>query len=188
MSDQLIAPTHATRRVVVRQGVLIVAVFAVVGVLCGLLWEALWTPAQGGVVKHVWYPMSWYAWQDTFFAATAWYIMVGAVAGLVLGALAAWRLDRAELVTLAAVVIGGLVAALLMRVVGVHRGPGDPQAAAKTAPDGATLPSEFSAPSWWLLAVFPGSALASLGILFMTVARRGASSSEKTEVQTPSAG
>ncbi|MCA1982505.1 hypothetical protein [Nocardioides nematodiphilus] len=188
MSDQLIAAAEArVERGALRQAAVIVAIFAIAGVLCGLLWEALWTPAQGGVIKHVWYPVSWYAWQDTFFAASAWYIVVGAVAGLLLGALAAWRFDRAEMVSLAAVVVGGLVAALLMRLVGMHRGPGDPQAAAKTAADGVTLPSEFTAPSWWLLLVFPGSALASLGLYFMTVAKRGASGPENTTAQPPPA-
>jgi len=207
MSDQLIAaaepggttpPRPRWRRVAARawrearaaatQAVLIVAVFAVVGALCGLLWEALWTPAQGGVVKHHWYPLSWYAWQDTFFAASAWYIVIGAAAGLVLGALVAWRLDRAEMVSLAAVVIGGVVAALLMRTVGMHRGPGDPQVAARSAADGATLPSQFTAPSWWLLTVFPTGALASLGLFFITIAKHGAGSTHETGVQPPSAG
>lgn len=171
MSDQL--TVRGALRVALVQAVVIVLVFAAVGALCGLLWEAVWSPAPGAVLKHEWYPISWYAWQETIFAASAWYVVIGTVAGLVLGALGAWRLDGAELVTLAAVIVGGLVGALLMRTVGLHRGPGDPQVAAQTARDGARLPSELHAPSRWLLLAFPGGALASLGVLYLTVTKRG---------------
>lgn len=180
MSDQLIdvpaspaadAPRPAWRGPLL-QAAIILAVFAIVGVICGFLWEAWWTPAPGGVVKHVWYPLSFDRAAPTNFAGTGWYVSISLVAGLVLGAGAAWRLDRSELVTLAAVVAGGLLAALLMRTVGLHRGPGDPQRIAKTAADGTRLPSQLRLASWWLLAVFPGAALAGLSVVFLLVSKR----------------
>jgi len=181
MSDQLIAPAPAAPsapssgmlRVALLQATLIVAVFAVVGALCGLLWERAWDPAKGEVVKHVWYPFSWDRAQPSYFDGTAWYVLIGVGSGLVLGALAALLLDRAELVTLAAVVVGGLLAAYLMRVVGLHRSPGNPQSIAKTAADGTKLPSQLRVASWWLLLVVPGGALASLGVIFLTAPKRG---------------
>lgn len=155
------------------QAAVAVLAFAAVGVICGLLWEALWTPAQGAVVKHVWYPVSWDRAMPAQFDGTAWYVVIGLVAGAVLGALCAWLLDRAELMTLAGVVVGGLLAAYLMRVVGLHRSPGDPQRIAKTATDGTRLPSQLTLASWWLLMVLPGAALAGLGVVLLTLPKRG---------------
>lgn len=178
MSDQLTAPAAPAARdrawlLALGQAAAIVVAFAVVGLLCGLLWEAAWTPAQGEVVKHVWYPISWDRAQPAYFAGTGWYVLIGFLAGVVVGGLAAWRLDRSELVTLAALVVGGLLAAYLMRVVGLHRGPGNPQHAAKTAADGTTLPSQLTLSRWWLLSIVPGGALAALAVVYLTLARRG---------------
>jgi hypothetical protein len=192
MSDQLIATDPATpsasavreMRPALMQAVVIVVAFAVVGALAGLLWEAVWTPARGAVVHHVWYPYSWDLAQPADFAGTAWYVVISLVAGLVLGGLAAWRLDRAELVTLGAVVAGGLVAAFLMRLVGLHRSPADPQHLAKTVADGTKLPSQLRLASWWLLASFPAGALTSTLVVFLTVSKRGGD----TTVQPPEAG
>lgn len=167
------------------QAAIIVVVFAVVGVVGGLLWEAAWTPEPGEVLKHVWYPISWDRAMPTDFAGTGWYVVIGMVAGVIVGGLAAWLLDRAELVTLAAVVVGGLLAAYLMRVVGLHRGPGDPQQIAKTAPDRTKLPSELRLASWWLLTVVPGAALAALGVVFLTVSKRGARKAPRPKVEAP---
>jgi len=179
MSDQLIdVPPTTPRagtpswRVPLVQAAIVVVVFALAGVICGLLWEAWWTPAQGGVVKHVWYPLSFDRAAPSDFAGTGWYVAISVVAGVILGALAAWRLDRSELVTLAAVVVGGLLAAVVMRTVGLHRGPGDPQRIAKTAADGTRLPSQLRLASWWLLAAFPGAALAGLSGVFLLVSKR----------------
>lgn len=159
-------------RVALLQAGAIVVVFAVVGVICGFIWEAAWSPAQGEVVKHVWYPVSWDRAQPTYFAGTGWYVVIGTVAGAIVGALAAWLCDRAELVTLAAVIVGGLLAAYLMRVIGLHRGPGDPQRIAKTAADGTKLPSQLTLTNWWMLMAVPGGALATLSVVFLTVSKR----------------
>lgn len=177
MSDQLTtatapAPQRTGWLPVLGQAAVIVVAFAVVGVLCGFLWEAAWNPAQGEVVKHVWYPFSWDRAQPAYFAGTGWYVVIGFLAGVVVGGLASWRLDRAELVTLAALVVGGLLAAYLIRVVGLHRGPGNPQHAARTEVDGTKLPSELKLSSWWLLSVVPGGALAALSVVYLTVPKR----------------
>ncbi|WGL53873.1 hypothetical protein P5P86_08590 [Nocardioides sp. BP30] len=166
------AARSAVLRVALIQAGAIVVAFAVIGVICGFIWAAAWSPAQGAVVKHVWYPLSWDRAQPTYFAGTGWYVVIGMIAGAIVGALAAWLCDRAELVTLAAVVLGGLLAAYLMRVVGLHRGPGDPQRLAKTAADGTKLPSQLTLTNWWMLAAMPGGALASLSVVFLTVTKR----------------
>jgi hypothetical protein len=163
------------------QAAVAVLAFAVVGVICGFLWESLWTPAQGAVVKHVWYPVSWDRAMPAQFDGTAWFVLIGLAAGAVLGVLCAWLLDRAELMTLAGVVVGGLLAAYLMRVVGLHRSPADPQRIAKTAADGTKLPSQLTLASWWLLMVLPGAALAGLSVVLLTLPKRGS----KAEIARP---
>lgn len=166
------AAAHPAWRVALVQAVIVVAGFAAAGAVCGLIWEALWTPAPGAVVKHVWYPLSWDRAQPVAFAATGWFVVVSIVAGALLGALAAWRLDRAELVTLVAVAVGGVLAAYLMREVGLHRGPADPQHLAKTAADGTRLSSSLRLSSWGVLAAFPGAGLAGLATVLLTVSKR----------------
>ena len=189
--DAAQARPASTRLAALRQAAVIVLVFAVAGVICGFIWEAAWSPEPGEVVKHVWYPFSWDRAMPTDFAGTGWYVVVSIVAGVVLGGLLSWLQDRSELVTLAAVVVGGLLAAYLMRVVGLHRGPGDPQRIAKTAADGTKLPSELRLASWWLLMVLPGAALAALSVVFLTVTKRRprpATKSENEAVQPPVGG
>ena len=62
------------------------------------------------------------------------------LAGLVLGALAAWLLDRSELVTLVAVVVGSVLAAYLMLRVGLPPQPAGPRTCSpRTAADGTKL-------------------------------------------------
>lgn len=181
---QPVEPRRSLLLPMLRQAAVILLVFAVAGVLCGFIWTAVWSPESGEVVKHVWYPFSWDRAMPTDFAGTGWYVMISIVAGLILGALLSWLQDRSELLTLAAVVVGGLLAAYLMRVVGLHRGPGDPQKIAKTAVDGTKLPTELRLASWWLLMVFPGAALASLSVVFLTVAKRGSRADRKLEKAT----
>ncbi len=77
------------------------------------------------------------------FAGTGWYVVVAVVAGLVLGLVAGLLLDRDEIVTLVAVVVGSALAAWLMMKVGFHFRPPDPQAIAESAKDGTELPGRL---------------------------------------------
>ena len=158
------------RRALVQAG-LIVAIFAVVGVLAGLVWEWLWTPAMGGVLDHNWGPQDAIALSEQF-GGTGWYVVVGTVAGLVTGALVALFLDRVPLLTLAAVVVGSVLAAWLMYVVGIAVGPPDPEVLAKTAADGTLIPEQLqvSGTSPWI--ALPGGALVGLALVFLGLSVR----------------
>ena len=103
MSDGLIAtathepvaapPDHAVRRFWVGaalQGLAVVAVFAGAGALCGLLWFRLWDVPHGVVSGHQWFTSETGLRAD--FSGTGWYVVIAVLAGLVLGALAAWLL------------------------------------------------------------------------------------------------
>ncbi len=153
------------------QAVAVVALFAVVGIGCGMLWEHLWNPAQGVVSKHVWYPVSWDRAQPADFSGTGWYVSISIVAGLVLGAVVSLWLARSELVTLGAVLVGGLLAGFLIRQLGLHLSPSDPAVLAKTAADGTRLPSRLVLAGRSLMLVFPGAALVSLASVFLLVGR-----------------
>ena len=101
---------------------LVLVVYAVLGAVAGVVWEWLWTPPVRLVEQHQLLYDS-YASLRRVFTGTGWYALVGAVASAVL-ALAVCVLARArELVVLAAVVVGSIVAAFVMMKVGTALGP-----------------------------------------------------------------
>jgi hypothetical protein len=152
------------------QFVVVVGIFAVVGVVAGVVWEWLWTPAVGTAVQHTWQPNL-----DTVrgeFSSTGWYVVVASVAGLVTTAVVGLAFKQGEVVTLVAVVAGSALAAWVMLRVGYSLGPGDPQAAAATAADGTPIPAELTVPGKSPFLAFPASALLALVVVFFGVVRR----------------
>jgi ABC-type antimicrobial peptide transport system permease subunit len=101
------------------------------------------------------------------FSATGWYVVVGTVAGLVGGAIAALLLYRAPILTLVGVTIGAVLGAYLMYVVGVARGPADHHELARTAAEGTRLPRALSVSgaSPWL--ALPVGALIAVAVVFL---------------------
>lgn len=166
-------PDGVSVRVVALQVVVILLGFAAVGAACGLLWAALWDPAPGIVLEGHWYPSPWDSGQEAEFSGTGWYVVLATTAGLVLGALSALFLDRAELATLVAVVVGAVVAGQLMRAVGLAQSPPDPEVLAATAADRTELPSNLRLwwPASWL--AFPFGSLVAVSGVFLLLARRG---------------
>lgn len=148
------------------QAALAVLVLAVAGVLAGAVWEWVWTAPMGVVVDHKWVALDEANLRGQF-SGTAWYVVVGAVAGLLGGAVAALFLDRAPLATLVGVVVGALLGALLMYRVGLALGPGDPVQAAAGAKEGAHLPARLavSGHSAWI--ALPAGALIALTLVFL---------------------
>ena len=145
MPEQLTDESAARsgRRVVpaIVQAAIVVGVFAVAGALAGVVWEWLWTPSVGVVVDHQW--LLGLAGLRAEFSATGTYVVVASVAGLLTGALCALFLDRAELVTLVAVLVGAVLAGWLMVQVGHALGPPDPRKLAETASNRTRLPSDL---------------------------------------------
>jgi len=177
MSDGLTSPDRLestegrrTSRVVVLQVVAIVVVFAVVGALLGLLWYHLWDTPTGVVSSGQWFTDE-AGLRDTF-QGTGWYVVLAVAAGLVLGLVSAWVADRSELATLAAVVVGSVLAGLLMYLVGTHLSPGDPHVLAKTAKDGAKLDGQLTVDGWSPRAAFPFGALLGLVLVYFLTSRR----------------
>jgi len=150
--------------VVPLQAVLVVAGFTAAGLAGGRLWYKLWDVPTGVVADGQWYTNEAGLRDD--FQGVAWYVTIAFLAGLVLGMLAAWLCSRAELVTLAAVIIGSVLAAYVMYRVGTHLSPGDPHELAKTAQDGDKLKGALRVPGWPPRGAFPFGALLGLTLVY----------------------
>jgi uncharacterized membrane protein YeaQ/YmgE (transglycosylase-associated protein family) len=170
MSDRVTA-ARSSRRTLAWPAAVVV-VFAIVGVAGGLLWRSLLDVPHGVVVGHQWFPDPWESGERDAFDATGWYVVIAVVAGLVVGILAAALARGRELWTLAAVLVGSLVAAWLMRAVGLHGAPPDPQAAAKHAADGTRLSGTFGRPGTAAFITWPLAAVLPVGLAFLLLPRR----------------
>jgi hypothetical protein len=151
--------------VVPAQALAVVAAFAAVGAVAGRLWYHLWDVPSGVVAQGQWFTSEAGLRDD--FQGVAWYVAISVVAGLVLGVLSAWLLDRSELATLCAVVAGSALAAYVMYRVGTHLSPADPHELAKTAKDGTRLKGSLEVSSWPPRGAFTFGALVGLGVVYV---------------------
>lgn len=170
MSDRVSAEPVLRRSLAWAVG--IVVALAAVGVLAGLVWRSLLEVPHGVVASRQWFPDPWESGERLSFDATGWYVVVAIVAGLVMGFLAAVLSRAPELWTLAAVLAGSLVAAWLMRAVGLHGAPPDPQVAAKDAADGTRLAGTFGRPGTAAFVTWPLAAVLPVGIIFLVLPPR----------------
>ena len=157
---------------VIAQAGLVVAVFAVAGALAGVVWEWWWTPSVGVVIDHEW--LLGLSGLRSEFSATGLYVVVASVAGLVVGALCALFLDRAELVTLVALLVGAVLAGWVMVQVGQALGPPDPRRLAETAADRTRLPSDLRIAGKSPYVAFPAGATLGLAVVMLGLSKRHA--------------
>lgn len=188
MPDNLIVPPppslyetgHRSARLdlsrpVLVQVTIIVSAFIVGGLAAGLAAATLWTPPTGMVLDDKWYrglisinpPAVAQNIDQGVFAATAWFSVCAIVLGLLVGIAAAVWLIRSELVTLAAVTVGGTIGGGLMLLVTSLLSPEDPTGLAKGAADGTVLQDSFQLASPWLILLVPGSAMLALMVIFL---------------------
>ncbi|HET8959712.1 hypothetical protein [Nocardioides sp.] len=175
MSGQLTQEPARTRSrwvPAITQAVLVLVIFAVAGALAAVVWEWLWTPSSGVVVDHEW--LQGLAGVQAEFSGTGVYVLVASVAGLLVGVLCALFLDRAELVTLVAVVAGAALAGWIMVQVGHALGPDDPRALARTADNGTRLPSDLRVVGASPYVAFPVGATLSLAVVLLGLTKRHA--------------
>jgi hypothetical protein len=166
------------------QALIGVAVLAATGAVAGVVWEWVWTAPVGVVSGHKWLAQDEAGLRGQF-SGTGWYVVIASVAGLLAGAAVALFLDRVPLATLAAVVVGSLVGAWLMVVVGAALGPADPVHLALTARDGTHLPGrlEVSGRSPW--ASMPAGALVALALVFFGLGSRRGDFTEQPDEARP---
>lgn len=152
---------------------LVVALFVAGGAVAGVVWEWLWTPPTGVVVEHQYLRDGEALRSD--FSGTALYVLVSATAGLLLGVLVAVRTTRSELVTMAAVVVGSVLAAWVTLQVGTAVDPPDPGPIAAESEDLTELPDDLEVVGKSPYVAFPSGALVGLIVVFVGLSgRRGA--------------
>lgn len=154
------------------QAAIVLLVFACAGALAGVVWEWLWTPPVGVVIDQEWL-LSLAALRSEF-SATGLYVLVASAAGLVTGLLCGMFLDRAELVTLAAGLVGAALAGWVMVQVGQLLGPADPRELAQTAAERTRLPSDLRIGGVSPYIAFPAGATLGLAVLFLGLTKRHA--------------
>jgi hypothetical protein len=153
-----------------RQAVLVLVLLLVVGAVSGLVWQWLWDAPRGVVVGHRWV-------QDEVglrgdFAGTGTYVAVAVVAGVLAGLGVALASRCCEAVTLAALVVGSLLAAWVMYRVGVALAPADPDTLARTARAGTRLPGTLRVSGLSPFFALPAGALVGLIVVFVGLAGR----------------
>ena len=162
-------------RPVLVQVAIIVAAFIVGGLAAGLAAATLWTPPTGMVLEDKWYrglisidpPAIGQNIDQGVFAATAWFSVCAIVLGLLVGIAAAVWLNRSELVTLGALMVGGAIGGGLMLLITSLLSPEDPNTLAKGAADGTVIQDSFQLASPWLVLLVPGSAMLALMVIFL---------------------
>lgn len=136
------APRGAGLRRLLLDAILVVVGSVAVAACAGLVWKSLWEAPQGSVWNHQWV-LDYESYTDEF-SGTGLYVLVAFTAGLLVSLVAAFALERDELVTLAALLVGAALAAWVMYAVGHRLGPPDPRLLALTLSDGDTLPADLT--------------------------------------------
>jgi hypothetical protein len=158
------------------EAAVVLLVFAAAGVAAAWLWHRLANPAEGTVLDGRWVESGRV--QGDFlvldfddlrgsFGIVGWYSVIGMLGGLLLGTLAAFACRRSELVTLAAVAVGSVVAAVLCLTIGGALGPPDPAQLAKTAENLTVLPGRLGFDDRGPLVVWPLGALLGLALTYL---------------------
>jgi hypothetical protein len=149
----------------VRTALLIVAAYAVLGVLAGVVWERVWTPPGQVIQAHqLFYDSD--ASLRRVYTGTGIYVVVGAVtsalAALVVCVLARGR----ELLVLALVVVGSALGAALMWRVGTLLGPADPATLAAHTTALTRAPGQLSVAGRSPYLAWPMASLLVLALVF----------------------
>jgi hypothetical protein len=133
--------------------VVVVGVLLVLGILAGVVWWLVVTPAEFTKLPH-----GGQMGEDQLgrqFGADAWYVVIAVPTGLVAGGLLTWWRSAHVLGTVAALLLGAVVAAAAMSLTGHLLGPQDPTAALGAAKLGSRVPESLDVglrPVWPLWA------------------------------------
>lgn len=156
----------------VLQAVVIVIGFGALGAFGGWLWHRLWLPAASGIaIDHQWIPQPYLPGAASEFSATGWYVVIGLAAGLLVGLVSGLALDRDELITTAAVLIGGVLAGYLCYRVGMSLSPPDHHVVARTAEDGTRIEAGMILASNRAGLAFPLGGLIGLALTFFSFSK-----------------
>lgn len=184
--------------------ILIMVAFTAAGALSGLVWKGLWDAPEGIAYEHEWYlqPQSYAA----EFSGTGTYVAIATLVALVTSIVIAFVLERDEVVTLCAVLVGSALAAWVMYSVGHRLGPPDPAVLARTAEDYAPIPADLRVHGgdhtidllegvpWWHgrlpgspYLAWPVGAMAGLAIVYFFFVGRGSHAAREQPMWHPPA-
>ena len=166
-SDVAVAPQR-DRATLLRQVLIVLVTFVVAGLLCGWLWHAWWAPAPQATVFN----KRPYFEPDAEFRGTGLYMLIAGLAGLLLGLFFAYFFDRDEVTTLAAVVVGAVVAGLLMAWVGHLLGPENADTVARRTADFEKIDGDLHAGPLAAYVAFPGGAVIGEAAVLVLFTRR----------------
>lgn len=152
--------------------ILLLASYAAAGVGGGYAWRYLWTPPEGVARGGGWVPTPVEEGLQNDFAGVGWYVVVALALGLLLGALTAFVLDRAEVLGVLVSVLGSALAAYLVLVVGERLSPPDPDTVAAESADDTEIPGDLEFDGWTPLLSAPVGALTSLSTVYLLTTRR----------------
>lgn len=138
--------------------VAVLGTYVALGVVAGLLWWALYDPAEFTVVRRGGVTMGEVD-LGKRFNADAWYAVIAGGLGLVSGTVVSWWRSRDPLLTTVLVLLGSGVAAGVMSVLGGWLGPADPQQLVASAEVGARLAVPLSVDATVCYLVWPVTAL-----------------------------
>jgi hypothetical protein len=156
------------RRAYARDIGVVLLSFAVAGALGALVWHWWWTPAPTGFV----FEGDAYFGPDLEFRSTGTYVVVSAALGLLLGVVLTYLLDRDEVVTLVALVVGGLLGAAVLALVGHLLGPESAAEVARGAADGDAVKADLRVQPGAAYLIFPVASLVGSLVVLLTFPSR----------------
>lgn len=161
--DQVVQPTDEAgpgrrRPAAVDDLLTVLGTYLALGLLGAVVWWSVYDPAHYTVSRNGGLGMGEVELAKRF-GADGWYVVIAGVAGLVSGTVVTWWRGRDPLLTSVLVLVGSLLAAGVMAVVGGWIGPPDPRALVATAEAGARLPLPLEVDAAVCYLVWPVTAL-----------------------------
>jgi hypothetical protein len=165
-------PEGARQAWTAARAAVLLLLFVAAGVAGGFAWRHLWTPPEGVARGGGWVPTPVEEGLQNDFSGVGWYVVVTLTIGVVLGALTALVLDRAEVLGVAVAVLGSAVAAYLVLTVGHRLSPPDPAEVAARSADGTAIPGDLEMDGSTPLLGAPVGALTAVSTAYLLTTRR----------------
>lgn len=144
----------------------ILVAYAIVGLVAGFVWEAVWTPPAQTVQQHqIFYDD--YVSLRRGFTGTGLYVVVAVIASATTALVVALLTRGRELLMLLVVLVASALAAAVMWKVGISRGPADPAAIVKTAADGTKVSGNLVVSGRTPYVAWPMTSLFVMALVFL---------------------
>ncbi|HET7071762.1 MAG TPA: hypothetical protein VFI40_13120 [Nocardioides sp.] len=165
--EDLVRPGVLGRGGPIRTVLLVLLAYAVLGAVAGVAWEAIWTPPGQIISKHqVFYDS--YASLRGAFTGTGLYVLVAAATSALLGLVVGILTRGRELLMLALVILGSVLAAAVMWRVGTLLGPADPATIAAHTQGRQVVHGELTVAGRTPYLVWPMTSLFVLAVVYFT--------------------